>query len=321
LTENGIQKGYGYNFVSDCSNAGECPKNTPLAARKPISPKPDALDNITYPSPYWHGTTVIGVIIGQHITEEATLGGAPDALVVPVRVMGTEGYHDSDLINGMLWAAGIHPDIPNPNPAQVINMSLGGDGQCPADMQKAIDDILAKNISIVVAAGNSNKFGHPVVDPVSYPANCKGVISVAATNAYNHLANYSNVGDVTIAAPAGDSTPAMEAIYALTFTTVYKPTKLKSIEYVDCPACFQYRTASGTSIAAPLVSAAVADLLSANPKLTPAEIIKILQDSATPFASAADKCHLKPNTNKCITNNAGILNVAKALELVKENKF
>ena len=43
---------------------------------------------------------------------------------------------------------------PNPNPAKVINLSLGGFGACDQSIQEAIDDALAQGAVVVVAAGN-----------------------------------------------------------------------------------------------------------------------------------------------------------------------
>ena len=54
------------------------------------------------------------------------------AKVVPVRVLGHCGGYASDINDAIVWAAGGHVDgVPdNTKPAEVINMSLGGDGAC-----------------------------------------------------------------------------------------------------------------------------------------------------------------------------------------------
>ena len=51
------------------------------------------------------------------------------ARILPVRVLGKCGGYDSDIVDGIAWAAGLDvPGVPaNPTPAQVINMSLGGE--------------------------------------------------------------------------------------------------------------------------------------------------------------------------------------------------
>jgi serine protease len=91
-------------------------------------------------------------------------GVAPDAKVMPVRALGKDGGSTSDVVDGIVWAAGGHvPGVPRTaTPARVINMSLGGSGDCSIAMQNAIDDALTRGTLTVVAAGNDggNVDGH-----------------------------------------------------------------------------------------------------------------------------------------------------------------
>ncbi len=77
--------------------------------------------------------------------------------VLPVRVLGKCFGTDADIQAGMLWAAGLPvAGVPaNPNPARVINMSLGSGGACNAAYQAVVDRITAAGVVIVAAAGNS----------------------------------------------------------------------------------------------------------------------------------------------------------------------
>ena len=121
--------------------------------------------------------------------------------VMPVRVIGKCGGNNSDVQAGMLWAAGIAvPGVPaNPNPARVLNMSLGEGGACGADFQDAINQVIAAGAVVVAAAGND--FGLAV----SNPANCAGVIAVGAVRADGDKNNFSNLGtEVAISAPGGN---------------------------------------------------------------------------------------------------------------------
>ena len=102
----------------------------------------------------------------------------------------------------MKWAAGLAvAGVPNnPNPAKVLNLSLGGSGACGITQQAAINAIVAAGTTVVVAAGNSNADAAN-----SNPASCNNVIAVAATNSTGNKASYSNYGAVVdIAAPGGD---------------------------------------------------------------------------------------------------------------------
>ena len=77
--------------------------------------------------------------------------------MLPVRVLGKCYGSESDIQAAMRWAVGLAvPGVPlNPNPAKVLNLSLGGGGACSAGYQSAVNDVLATGAVIVAAAGNS----------------------------------------------------------------------------------------------------------------------------------------------------------------------
>ncbi|AUR50919.1 S8 family serine peptidase [Aquella oligotrophica] len=297
-------KGYGYTFISDCSNAGTCPATQTESLA--ILPYPDALDLGGATKNKWHGTGVIGTIIGQHINAEANRGGAPASRVVPVRVLGKNGGTMSDLLAAIEWAGGIHP-IPNSNPAKVINVSMSGPATvCSTELQRVFNELDEAKVTVVVTAGNTSENY-----TTREPANCKdtnrNVITVAALGSVDYLVDYSSAGKVTIAAPGGDdSTDIVHGLGIL--STSYSGNK-----YGDCNGnqCFIYKPYKGTSFAAPLVTAAIADILAIKPNLTPEQIVKILRDSASPIQENG-KC-----TKKICVVDAGRLNVAAALKLAE----
>ncbi len=121
----------------------------------------------------------------------------------------------------MLWSAGIAvtvngQNLVNPNPARIINMSLGGSGACPASYQDAINQILAKGVVVVASAGNET-------GAVNAPANCAGVIAVAGVREDGTKVGYSSFGSqVAVSAPAGNcvNTGAQQpCLYTITTTT------------------------------------------------------------------------------------------------------
>ncbi len=306
------QNHYGYTFISECTLLGECPENTPESQRY-VAPRPDALEAIG--NGVWHGTGVMGIIAGQNNPVNSTiapyggvLGGAPEANLVPVRVLGINGTWNSDVISGMLWAAGLHPTIPNPHPAQVLNLSMAGVGKCPAVYNDAIQQLTEANVTIVVAGGNNNS--NPIAN--TFPANCPGVISVAALAGTNTPATYTSTGHATIAAPGGggdwffnNATPVIVPYYGPVSSSLTR-------KYPLCTGddCFTYTGSAGTSQAAPLVAAAIADMLSAKPGLTPAQIIQILQQTADPLDNT---CSTYNGGKHCI--DAKKLNAAKAVDI------
>jgi len=139
----------------------------------------------------WHGTHVASTA-GAELTNNALgmAGIAYGAKILPVRVLGHCGGYDSDINDAIIWAAGGHIDgVPdNANPAQVINLSLGGGGACPATDPQAMAVAQANALGavVVVSAGNSNAAA------AGYsPASCPGVVTVASTGSTSRRAFYS----------------------------------------------------------------------------------------------------------------------------------
>jgi serine protease len=227
----------------------------------------------------WHGSHVSGTIAQVTNNNLATAGLAYNAKILPVRVLGSCGGFGSDIADGMLWAAGLPvAGLPtNPNPAEVINMSLGSGAPdtCPQLYQDAIDQINAKGTIIVVAAGNSN------ADAGTYTmSSCNGVISVGASRVNGGRASYSNYGTrVDIAAPGGggdvDGNPNGYIFQVLNGGT-QSPT-----------SDWQIGGMAGTSMASPHVAAAVAMVQSiATTPFTWSGMRDLLRASARPFPVA-----------------------------------
>jgi serine protease len=146
----------------------------------------------------WHGTHVAGTTGAAANNGAGGVGVNWVSKILPVRVLGKCGGFLSDIVDGMLWAAGLAdsglPDnLVNANPADVLNLSLGGPGACGTTEQNAIDQIVAAGKVVVVAGGNSSTS----LDLFSEsPANCSGVITVAATTRTGGRASYSSFGSI-----------------------------------------------------------------------------------------------------------------------------
>lgn len=271
----------GYDFISDPDVAGD-------GNGRDSNPSDTGdFDGVEYSS--WHGTHVAGTIAAMANNGVGVAGVAPDAKIQPLRALGRGGGPETDVIAAMLWGAGIDVDgLPvNSQPADVLNLSLGqGETPCSAPMQTAIDQITARGVVVVVAAGNA---GSPMSS--SSPANCNNVISVGATGYDGTLADYSNFGNtsrpLTISAP-GDS------VLSTTNTGV------------TTPSVAGYAYMSGTSMAAPHVSAIAALLKSIDPTLT------TLQAASTLRGTAIAGC-AKPACG------AGIAQAARAVQTLNAN--
>jgi serine protease len=225
----------------------------------------------------WHGTHVAGTIAARTNNGVGVAGVAFNARVVPLRVLGRCGGFTSDIADAIAWSSGAPvTGVPtNPNPAKVASLSLGGSGACGATLQNAVNAARSRGTTVIVAAGNSNTNASGFS-----PANCSGVITIAATNRSGGRAFYSNFGAIVdVAAPGGDtrssaSNGVLSTLNAGTTT----------------PGADAYAFYQGTSMATPHVSGVVALMLSVKPTLTPAQVESILKSTARPFPATCSQC-------------------------------
>lgn len=216
----------------------------------------------------WHGSHVAGTI-GVGATDNATgvAGVNWDSRVMALRALGRCGGSVVDINDAIRWAAGLPvPGAPtNPNPAKVINMSLGAGAPCSSSpaTQSAINDAVAAGVTVVVAAGNeASDAGN------SFPASCDNVITVAASDYNGDLVRrYSNFGaDVDVMAPGGD-------LQADDNNDGNPDGVLSTVEG-------GYAFYNGTSMAAPHVAGVAALLLAQDPNLTPQRVEELIVDNA-----------------------------------------
>jgi len=231
----------------------------------------------------WHGTQVIGAI-GESTGNALGMSGlAAGATVLPVRVLGHCGGHDSDIVDAIVWATGGHVDgVPdNEHPAEIVNLSLGDAGACPAPYQEAIDLAVARGALVIAAAGNDGESAAGYA-----PGNCRNVLTVGATRVTGEVAPYSNHGArVDLAAPGGTDEGTDGPLRDLIWQASYSgPTTPNSGQYT-------YLGKTGTSMAAPQVAATAALVQSARvaagrAPLSPVRLKAVLVDSARPFPVA-----------------------------------
>jgi serine protease len=239
----------------------------------------------------WHGTHVAGTIAAVTNNASGVAGVAHGARFQPVRALGKCGGYTSDIADGILWSSG--EPVPyfnrrgvllghqtNPTPAKVINLSLGGTATCDTTTQAAITTARGRGAVIVVAAGNGN-----TDVSASSPANCAGVIAVAAVGRDGGKAYYSNYGTgVALAAPGGNQGYAGDPKGVLSTLNTGTTTP------VDSPDGDSYGYLQGTSMATPHVSAVAALMFSANPDLKPGQVERLLKSSARAFPATCSQC-------------------------------
>lgn len=253
----------------------------------------------------WHGTHVAGTVAAVTNNHLGIAGVAYGAKVQPVRVLGHCGGTTSDIADAIIWASGGHVDgVPdNDNPAEVINLSLGGSGSCANDpvTQEAIDGAISRGTTVVVAAGNEARDAAN-----SSPASCKGVITVGAVGHDGEISWFSNYGaTVTLAAPGGDAQSSSDGnnhwIWSLGNAGAHEP--------VASPDGDALIGMIGTSQATPHVAATAALMQAAAVSagldpLAPKRIKALMRATAKPFG-------VQPPSSTPL--GAGILDAAAAV--------
>ncbi len=312
---------------SDASDPGDWVSQADITSKAlGTSCTSDDIDNSS-----WHGTHVSGLIAAGTNNGLGMAGVAGGVKIVPVRVLGKCGGYDSDIIAGMKWAAGLVVSgvTTNPTPAKVLNLSLGGDGSCAATdstgklYRDAITQITATGATIVIAAGNGEGLA------VGLPANCPGVIAVAALRHAGTKVGFSNIGpEVGISAPGGNCVN-IDAAGNATGPCLY-PILSASNSGTTTPvaASNYYDSGFGTSYSTPLVTGTVALMYSVKPTLTSTEVLRLLQSTARPFVTSGStagvaQCRAPTSTvqDECYcttgTCGAGMLDAAAAVAAVQ----
>lgn len=201
-----------------------------------------------------HGTHVAGIIAAGN-NGVGTTGVAPDAKILPVRVLDNTGSGtDANVAAGIRYAANLG--------AQIINLSLGGGAS--ARIASAIEYATGLGSLVIAAAGNESAATPSY--PARYSTSLPSVLSVGAYDSANRIAGFSNgVGDsgaIQVDAPG-------VGIYST---------------YIGGG----YRSLSGTSMASPHVSGVAALTLSANPNLTSAELRQLLATGTVGRSTGTD---------------------------------
>ena len=196
-----------------------------------------------------HGTHVAGTVGGTYY------GVAKEVHLVPVRVLNCKGESDSSTVaKGLDWIVGNHTTGP-----AVVNMSLTNDGGPDKVVENAVNRVIKDKVTVVIAAGNGNSKGVGVSACSVSPSNVKAAIVVGATTRSDRRATFSNFGScVDVYAPGAE---------------------IESDWYTGDDVAAQL---SGTSMATPHVTGAVALYLQKHPTASPAAVQKAIIAASTP---------------------------------------
>ncbi|WP_266365494.1 S8 family peptidase [Tellurirhabdus rosea] len=244
-----------------------------------------------------HGTHVAGIIAADRTNSLGVMGVADAVQIMAIRAVPDGDERDKDVANAIRYAVD--------NGAQIINMSFGKDY---SPQRKAVDDAmryaLSKGVLLIHAAGNDGKL---LDTTASYPAptfidgkEIPNLITVGAVTQRNDeslVAPFSNYGRKTVDVFA----PGM-AIYSTTPQNGYE-------------------SLSGTSMAAPVVAGIAAVLKSYFPKLTFADLKRIIQQSATVYKTPVTR----PESDKVVnfqelSKTGAIVNLYQAVKLALDEE-
>lgn len=193
---------------------------------------------------YGHGTQVAGVIAAQVNNGIAIAGIAPNVSIIPIKITDGKTLKLSSFFLGLNKAIESDCDI--------INLSLGGkfsDADALAELKSYIDKAVEKGIIIVSAVGN---YG---TSDIYYPAGLDNVIGVGSVDSDLQVSSFSQMNEsVYVSAPGRG------------IVTLSKENGIA--------------TASGTSIATPIVTAAVALVKEVRPLYSYEEVMQLLKETA-----------------------------------------
>jgi serine protease AprX len=285
--------------VIDTGIAGDLPDfrvgQSDTQSRVVASAVVDPSETTTAADTFGHGTAVAGLIGGNGGYRDPgdPLGGqyagsAPDANLISVKVGDDTGTATTlDAIYGLQFVVDHRTDYN----IKVVNLSFrstSAESYLTDPLDAAVEQAWFDGIAVVAAAGNLGT----APDAVSYaPGNDPYVITVGAT-------------DEQGTAWEGDDTEASWSSQGVTQDGFQKPDVLAPGAHIVttlapgsafatlCPSCVvqgAYFQASGTSLAAPIVSGVVADLLAAHPDWTPSMVKGAIVNSAVPLEGGGNE--------------------------------
>lgn len=195
-----------------------------------------------------HGTHVSGTIAAVR-NSQGVAGVAPEASLLILKVLTGTGYGEvSWLVSAVDYAR--KWTGPNGEKVRVISMSLGGPVEAP-ELHEAIQRAVVQDISVVCASGNEGD-GRGETNEFAYPGAYSEVIQVGAVDYSLDIATFSNTNnEIDLVAPG--------------------------VNILSTYLNGQYARLSGTSMATPHVSGALALVINVSEalfqrKLTEAEV-------------------------------------------------
>jgi subtilisin family serine protease len=253
---------------------------------------------------FWHGTHVAGIVAAE-ANDFGTVGIAPKATIIGVKVLHNGGGLFSWVINGIYYAA--TPIAEGGGGAHIINMSFGAQfplagsdaAQLIAALNRATTYATDRGVTVIAAAGNSATDLDHTANVISVPAQSANVVAVSATGpmgwgldgtvSLDRPASYTNFGQSAIdfAGPGGDFVLPGNAVCQkprLPTGTVTQFCWVFDMVIAPCrgapPSNSTYCWAAGTSMASPAVAAVAALIVGKYGPLPPGDLRTRLKNAA-----------------------------------------
>src|ERR1044072_2335245 len=244
----------------------------------------------------WHGTqTSVAAAGNGQLSNGVYRGLAHEAELVLVKVSERGHITEEKIAEGIRWVIANRERYN----IRVLNISLGGDDDVPCSksiIDQAAEEAISQGMVVVVAAGNSD--GRHSIPP----ANAPSVITVGGYTDHNQL--------------NGSELDLYHSNFGVTADGTVKPEIVAPAMWIAAPILpvppnltAHYQHVDGTSFAAPIVTSIVAQMIEANPQLTPGVIKNILISTADRIAGAA-----------AVRQGYGVVNAPRAVALAKQEQ-
>ena len=264
-----------------------------------------------------HGTHCAGIVCGDGTSGQKT-GIAPDATLMTIKIIGSGRCTAQNLVEGVQKAAELGADV--------ISLSVGRENpdENRALFRQTFTNLLQSNIAAAVACGNDGNTAISVPHNVRTPGDCPppwihpdqqgnannnltSVISVGAVNENNVVSPSSSKGPVTWQNIAGYNDYPYNPGIGLIRPDIAAPGE--NVYSLNVNNNNGYWGKSGTSQAAPCVAGVMALMLEKNPNLTPADLCRIIETTASN----------KP-ANKNNSMGSGVIDALAAVQAVNFNE-
>ncbi len=255
-----------------------------------------------------HGTHVAGIIGGNGFSSKGKyMGVAPECNFIGVKVLDQRGDGNiSDVLAGLQWII----DNRKKYNIRIVNISVGTASKDNMDenslLVQGVNAVWDNGIVVVVAAGNNG----PGPMSISTPGISRKVITVGSSDdnivvevfGNTRSKDYSGRGPTPFCIKKPDIVAPGSNIISCNISRYTTRTKSGGVHFSSTDSPMMYTIKSGTSMATPVVSGAIALLLGANPELTNREVKLRLRSCAVDLGQHWEK------------QGWGLLNIRKLLQ-------